>query len=199
MTHAARAYVPVWSMVVSGTGKVVDGDCLPMPQGGCVTRAQGCGTSATLGRHMGMGLNPNEGCVGRIASGRHIGPMTQPPLGLDGRDGTLTQGSGMAATLGWGTQSRWDRGIARWLLYSAVPGARGRRIEQGEPSRCYVRFSAHASSLRSMRSLWQNPLREAAVAARSFIRAGSPAQNARQCRANHRAQRPPRRSAGFSR
>ncbi len=62
---------------------------------------------------MAMAPNPNEGCVGRIARGRRTGTMTQPPLGLNRRDGIGTQGSGHAATLGWRTQSLWDRGAIR--------------------------------------------------------------------------------------
>jgi len=88
-------------------------------------RAHGCGTSATLGCPIAIDANPNGGYIGPIAWRRHIGTMTQPPLGLNGRDGIETQGSGMAATLGWRTQSLWDRESARrpsWRS-SSCPGA----------------------------------------------------------------------------
>ncbi len=81
----------------------------------------------------GHGPNPNEGCVARIAKSPRVGTMAQPTLGLDGRNGVGTQGSGYAATLGWKTQSRWDREAARTRPLSRSVGGTQTRHDGRSP------------------------------------------------------------------
>jgi len=68
--------------------------------------AQGCGLSATLGHQKTTPINPNG-----VASGDGMpglwGNYTTP-LGLEIVRGDCPQGSGVAATLGCGTEFRWD-------------------------------------------------------------------------------------------
>ena len=79
--------------------------------------AQGCEERATLGERIQMGTNPNGVVANPARVGRNRHGRNRVAVGNILR--MLTQGSSFLATLGFGTESRWDSWDARLAMLVA--------------------------------------------------------------------------------
>lgn len=124
----------------------------PCPKG-AMSESPGLRYSRYPGMVHGHGSQPQRGLRRSGPQGPAPRHDDATPLGLDERDGIGTQGSGCTATMGWRTQSPWDRGAARPTPSSRLAQGTSKTGEVDAPP-----SSPEVRSCRKSRFSWGVPV-----------------------------------------